>query len=243
VSKTFGFSLIELLVSMALLSSVILIGSSAFRLFGQVWSGQLGNFDSRVEVARNSMLVQDVLDSLVPYVVYDELERPIIFFEGNRNGFIGVSSKSIYSPDSFSVPRFSVKQNRDLSFDVLFEEWAMSESVLISTQTQIDFSQPIILFKSVSSPLFEYFVQPVASGRESEFLTLSPARWVDGYNSSRSLGPPLKVRLTFDTKEGPYIIYSILSEQRPGLLSSYQGSRSKKIDAEERGIPDDNCYC
>ena len=112
--KNQGFTLVELLVTMSLLSMIILIGSSAFSMFSQRWDGQLGNFDKSARDARNVMLVQNILDSLVPYVTDDTDGGPIIYFEGNRNGFVSVSSQSIQSPEDYAVIRFSVKQDIDL---------------------------------------------------------------------------------------------------------------------------------
>ena len=96
MNKGHGFTLIELLITMALLSMIILIGSSAFGLFAQRWDGRLGQFDSTMRSAQNIMLVQDVLTSLIPYVAYNRDGKPVIYFEGNRNGFVAVSSRSIF---------------------------------------------------------------------------------------------------------------------------------------------------
>ena len=75
-----GFTLVELLITMALLSMIILIGSSAFGLFGQRWDGRLGQFDNTMRNTQNIMLVQDVLGSLIPYVAYNHNGKPIIYF-------------------------------------------------------------------------------------------------------------------------------------------------------------------
>ena len=84
-----GFTLIEMLVTMVLLSFIVLVGSSAYGMFAQKWSGEMGNFDKTVQGVRDLMLVQEVLDTMIPYVVSGSDNRPGIFFEGNQTGIVG----------------------------------------------------------------------------------------------------------------------------------------------------------
>ena len=142
---------------MSLLSMIILIGASAFGLFSQRWDGQLGFFNATLKRSRDQILVQEVLDSLVPYMAYDADEKPIIYFEGNRNGFVAVSGKSIFSSGNFAVIRFAVSQNPDLTFDITYEEWPMEDDVLRLTSQPVTFYPPITLFESVDNPAFGYF--------------------------------------------------------------------------------------
>ena len=130
MSRDHGFTLVEILVAMVLLSMIVLIGSSAYGIFAQRWDGQLGKFDVAMQNTRDLMLVQEVLDSLMPYVVYREDETPVVYFEGNRNGFVAVSSRSVFSGQLPAVVRFSVVQNEDLRFDVRYEEWFRKEATL-----------------------------------------------------------------------------------------------------------------
>lgn len=245
MKRVAGFTLVELLISMSLLSMIIMVGSSAFGLFGKKWGGQLGNFDLKVQSARNMMLVQDTLDSLVPYVVTGERGKPIIYFEGNRNGFVAVSSRSLFSHGSLSVVRFSVKQNPDLTYHVLFEESPMTQAPLVAIDQELEFLKPITLFKAVQSPRFEYYGEVEPSGKEyiDEFEEISRQGWMTDYSAVRSSNAPAKARITFDTADGRFQIYSVLATAKPGLLSGYRGSRTKKSGDGLESSTDENCYC
>ncbi|CAI8296920.1 MAG: Uncharacterised protein [Porticoccaceae bacterium UBA1117] len=216
-----GFTLIEILVTMSLLSMIVLIGSSAIGLFGSRWDGRLGHFEDTMRNAQQVLLVQDVLKSLVPYVAYNRSGKPVIYFEGNRNGFVAVSSKSIYSDRDFAVVRFSVKQADDLTFDVLYEEAPMSANVLVSLNQTLSFTSPMVLFESVSNPHFQYFGWPNAEKREDESGLTTPARWLETYNGLDALFAPIKASLSFSTSEGNYQIYSLVASEPNGLLSRY----------------------
>lgn len=226
MKKIVGFTLIELLISMALLSMIVLVGASAFGLFSQRWDGQLGDFNADVVNTRNRMLVQEVLDHLVPYVALDTKGRPVMYFEGNRNGFVAVSSRSLFSSDTVAVVRFSVRQNTDLTYDVIYEEWPMRSDVLRSTQQKLLFSPPLVLFKSVSDPVYEYFAlsaerQAILNGDDLDGRVT--ARWVSEHNGVQTGDIPLKARLRFGAAKGPYEIVASLSQRKAGLLTLYRG--------------------
>ena len=71
MKQSSGFTLIEMLVTVVLLSALILIGSFSYAQFSKLWNVQVSDFDIKLEHARNSILINEVLDSLLPYVVYD----------------------------------------------------------------------------------------------------------------------------------------------------------------------------
>ena len=221
MKKNRGFTLIELLVTMTLLSLIVLIGSSAFGLFGQSWDGRLGKFDDTLRKAKNIMLVQDVLDSLVPYVAYARDGKAFIYFEGNRNGFVAVSGKSLFSSGDFAVVRFSVKQNIDLSYDVFYEEWAMDDQLLTKVGAPLPFSRPMRLFTSVTDPIFEYYGWADVDDRPSEGEG-KPEQWHSSYDGGQAIFAPRRARLRFKLPEGYFTISATLANQRKGLLSRYQ---------------------
>lgn len=243
-----GFTLIEMLVTMALLSFVVLIGSSAYGMFAQKWNVEMGNFDQTVQSVRDLMLVQEVLDTMVPYVVSGSDNKPGIFFEGNQNGFVGVSSKSIFDKNYQSVIRLSVVQAEDFTFDVIYEENPMITDVLRSTREPVDFSERIILFTRVEAPKFEYFGWSSVEdkfGVEGVSLPKAPG-WLASYNAMDLPFAAEKVRFAFTTQSGRYEIRANLAPGSPGLVSRYSGPRQRQRDDEGKETkqkPEDICYC
>ena len=239
-----GFTLIELLITMALLSMIILIGSSAFGMFGQRWDGRLGQFDATMRSTQNIMLVQDVLSSLMPYVAYNDNGKPVIYFEGNRNGFVAVSSKSIYSDKNFAVVRFSVRQIDDLHYDVLYEEAPMDDDILVSINQPLAFTRPMVLFESVYDPLFQYYGWADVQQRETENASdVVPPKWLDRYNALDALFAPLKASLQFTNSSGAYRMSSTVASQSSGLLSRYRSNPQNRNAPAGDPAQDDFCDC
>ena len=223
MNKAAGFTLIEMLVSTVLLSAIVLVGSSSYSIFSKRWDGQLGKFDQTLQDVRDVMLVDSVLDSLIPYVTYDHSETPVLYFEGNRNGFVTVSAKSVFSEKIPAVVRFSVVQREDLSFDVIYEEWPMENNVLRSTYQNFNFAQPITLFESVTSPNFEYFGWESVIEREgfSGAQNAVPARWLSSLNSLEERLLPERIRLSFYNNGEYKEINTIIAAQRSNLLTRF----------------------
>lgn len=250
MSRQSGFTLIELLVTMTILTMIIVIGSSAFSLFAQRWSGEVGSFNSKISDARNLMLIQDVLDSLIPWVAYDEFGKPFMYFEGNRNGFVAVSSRSLYSFGDYSVVRLSVVERRDMTFDVLYEEWPMSDDLLFSTSQKISFFSPILLYRSVSNPTFEYLGWANAEDRASigDLAKLPSPQWLKSYNGIYALFPPQRAKLSFEKEGESFMVSSTLNSPNPGLLSRYKPqpfrfSSKKDVPNTDQVDGFDDCDC
>ena len=218
-----GFTLIELLVSMSLLSFIILIGSSGFAMFSERWDGQLGKFDSVMADARNLMLVNDALSSLIPYVALDRKKRPRFYFEGNRNGFVAVSSDSVAVSGRTAVVRLSVLQREDLTFDLVYEEWPMVDNVLIDSFQEIPFYGPLVLFEGIKNPSFQYLGWATSEARygDGEPGSNEPPEWLPNYNALEMNQIPLTVELSFLMNAGPVVLVSNVADPVPGLLTRY----------------------
>jgi prepilin-type N-terminal cleavage/methylation domain-containing protein len=249
VIKAAGFTLIEMLITMSILSMVVLAGSSAFGFFSQQWDGSLGKFDQSMSNSRNIMLVQEILDNLIPYMAYDSKDQPSIYFEGNRNGFVAVSGRSLFKQERLAVVRFSVRQNTDLTFDVLYEEWPMEDEVLVSANTDLPFYPPLVLFRSVTEAEFGYFGwSDILSkkGNGGDQFPQPPA-WYPSLNAVASSVAPIKARLRFKFKDNPYELLSVLAEQPSNLITRYSGARkrqpSQQQDDSGEGNGETSCFC
>ena len=257
MTRTKGFTLVELLVTTSLLSMIILIGASAFGMFAQGWQKRLENFDATMRNAQNILLVQEVLGTLLPYITYSSTGKPLVYFEGNRNGFVAIASKSIYRDKAFTVVRFSVVQKADFTYDVLFEEALMQDGVLLSLDQVLTFSNPITLFESVTDPLFQYYGWPEANLRFDEYNGSISAKWLRSYDGLDALSAPLSISLNFTSSAGNYEIYSQIARAPKGLLSRYASKlsttnvRAMNPDfspaatpiPESDGARDDYCEC
>jgi len=211
-----GFSLVELLVSMVLLSTIVMLASYSYSQFAKYWDGRLGKFDSVFLELRDEWLLSDILSSIHPYVVKNNQNIPRFYFEGNVNGFVAVSNKSISQVSIGAVIRISLVLNDDLTYDMLYEEAPMAYSALTRLTESPQFSAPKLLFAGLVDPKFTYFGPQVR--REEEILR--PDTWSSSYNSASTLFHPKKIRFSW-IKDGRVESWSVdLIQPRGGELDA-----------------------
>jgi len=203
-----GFTLVEMLVSMVLLSMVLLIASKAYALFSDRWNGRLGHFNKSMTQAKQFILVQETLKSIVSYVVVDDDKQAKIYFEGNRNGFVAVTLRSLYTPEVAAVMRLQVSQNADFTYTLSYQEFAMTQQLLTNMTQPINFSEPIVLFDNLTNIDFQYFGWPSTKSKYWQADTSSgrqePQAWFDEYNSLEINLQPEQIKINFTSSQGEY---------------------------------------
>jgi len=220
-----GFTLVEMLVSMVLLSMVLLIASNAYSLFSDRWNGRLGHFNQSVVQAKQLILVQEALKSIVSYVVTNDKEQAKLYFEGNQNGFVAVTLRSLFSPESAAVMRLQVTQNPDFTYTLSYQESAMTEQLLISAKQALNFSEPIVLFDNLIEINFQYFGWLSTQSKYWAIDSLTPQPeppiWFNEYNSLVTNLQPEQIKVTFKNKQGNFSLQARLTNAVPGVLNSY----------------------
>ena len=145
--------------------------------------------------SKNLMLVQEVLDNLIPYAWRTTLkigrQSTSKVIEMGLLRFLVV----LCTDRIMAVVRFSVIQNLDLSYDVLYEEWPMEDDVLIYARTVVPFLPPLVLFHSVATADFQYFGwkdRVSKAGNGGDQLPQAPS-WHKELNAVASTVAPVKV--------------------------------------------------
>ena len=217
-----GFTLVEMLVSMVLLSMVILIGSGAYSMFSGRWNGRLGHFNQSAKNARQLILVQEALQGIVPYVVTDNDDHGKIYFEGNRNGFVAVTLRSLFTPQMAAVMRLQVKQQADFSYSLIYQEATMERQLLTKAQQKINFGKEIVLFANLTSIEFSYFGWPSSADKywspENFRVKQEPKEWANAYNSLETDLQPEQVQIDFSSEQGVFKLQSRLTDAHKALI-------------------------
>jgi len=225
VKKSQGFTLVEMLVSMVLLSMVLLIASKAYALFSDRWNGRLGHFNQSVTQAKQLILVQDTLKSIISYVVTDEEEHAKIYFEGNRNGFVAVTLRSLYTPEIAAVMRLQITQNDDFTYRLTYQESAMTKQLLTKVKQPLNFSEPIILFNHLTNVDFQYFGWSSTESKywmpDSSFTKPQPPTWFNEYNSLDKKLQPEKIKINFTSKQGNFSLQTKLNHSIAATFINY----------------------
>ena len=152
-----GFSLIELLVAMAIMSMTIMIASLGYSFYMQRWQKNLGAFDESALNAKKLMLIKQSITGTYPYILRDANGQSSIYFEGNEDGLIAVTTKSFFQSQTPFIMRLSIMQNEDLSFRLTYEDVNISDLPITSITQQFEFSSKIILLTDMKDIKFSYY--------------------------------------------------------------------------------------
>ena len=204
---------------------VLLIATRAYSLFSERWNGRLGNFNQSMATAKRLILVQEALTSIVSYVVTDENKEAKLYFEGNRNGFVAVTLRSLFNPEVAAIIRFQVIQNPDFTYQLVYQESLMREQLLIYAKQAITFTDPIVLFDDLSAIDFQYFGWPSKESKYWDYENTTnerePKAWFNEYNSLDIKIQPEKIKVTFSSQEGSYSLLTQLTSSTPNMLYRY----------------------
>ena len=200
-----GFTLLEMLIATTVLALILTVGNTAFGLFTSRWGDREDAFTARFEHTRRTLLLQDVMDSLLPYVVRDGEGTARLYFEGNRNGFVAVAAQGLFREDTECVVRLQLAQQQDLTFALLYEEWPLGNAQLLDAQQPIPFGPPLILAEGLQAARFDYFGWPSLAAKlaaaERPAGTRGPQpQWQEAYNALSAELMPWRIRLTLGTE-------------------------------------------
>lgn len=219
-----GFSLIEILVAMVLLSMVVLVSSQAYSIFASKWDGRLGRFNQTLSEAKSLTLVQRAVDGIIPYVAFNAKDKPKLYFEGNRNGFVAVSNSPVFAPESAAVIRLQAEQLSDFTFMLTYQEWPMV-SPLLKTDQPLAFGRKITLFTHQENILFRYFGWESAKAKNQNtgdiFAPPAQKEWFNEYNSLERELQPHKIAIMLSSERGEREFIYRLNEYESYQLSRY----------------------
>lgn len=188
-----GFSLIELLVAMAIMSMTIMIASLGYSFYMQRWQQNLGDFNESANNAKKMMLIKQVFTGISPYILRDERGQSAIYFEGNTDGIIAVTTKSIFQSRTPFVMRLSVVQNADLSYKLIYEDADIGNLPITSITQNIDFSSNITLLNDLTDIEFSFY----GAKDFTSYIDNGELAWWTSFNALNRKILPHSVRISF----------------------------------------------
>lgn len=152
-----GFTLIETLIAMVLLSLLMISGALAYDYFSQNWQRNKGLADETLERHHLLTLVQKVTRNTFAKAVPTGNQRYGFYFLGRDNGFTAVSQVSVQNPDLPAVYRIFLERNGINKFRLVYEEAVLAETYLTSADQQLPFNFRRILYDNVEQISFQYY--------------------------------------------------------------------------------------
>jgi prepilin-type N-terminal cleavage/methylation domain-containing protein len=194
--KLRGFSLLEMLVAVVVLSMVIGISTYAYSLFIRQWDGHLGRFDeSQAQYQRLEWLATALQDTL-PYMVRDDKNELGFYFLGRDEGLTSVTMSPIFGVGEPALIRVFREPDDSGTWRLVYEEAPFAGKVLAHADQRMEFRHRLVVARGLPRPEFRYFGWADLQSRVNIEDSLSTGRaWFDEYDGLRRQFHPEKIEL------------------------------------------------
>jgi len=197
-----GFSLLEMLVAITVLSIVIGISTYAYSLFIRQWDGHLGRFDEAQAQYQRLEWLSAALEDTLPYIVRDDQGQLGFYFLGRDEGLTLVTMSPIFNVGEPALIRVFREPDEDDTWRLVYEEAPFAGTLLVRADQRMDFRHRLVIARGLPRPVFRYFGWASLGSR----LTIEDASpevrsWFDEYDGlSRRFHPErIELRLGSDT--------------------------------------------
>lgn len=196
-----GFTLIEVLISMTILTMIMLLGTWSFSLFSSRWDGRLGHFDESVAQTKDYVLLNDIVSSITPFVYKNGTERHY-YFSSTNDYLAGVTQSSIFFPNQAALFKLTVEPLGDGTAYLLYQE---AQLTVLNDPQAITYTHEKILIQGANKIRFSVYAWSSAIEKiQSEDPLSSNAQspvWRASYDSAESHLMPISVSIKWDDNE------------------------------------------
>ncbi|BBN80377.1 hypothetical protein PA25_03620 [Pseudoalteromonas sp. A25] len=146
-----GFSLVELLISLAILSMLITTATFSYQMLLERWSKGLNHFDSNYQSFHRNLLLQSVIKGIFPYVVVNRDGSPSFFFIGDQDSLLAVTENGVFDDSFPEVFRLILQKNGDETFRLIYQGRSMRDFLLLRADQEIEFDNTLVLFDDINA--------------------------------------------------------------------------------------------
>jgi prepilin-type N-terminal cleavage/methylation domain-containing protein len=157
-----GFTLIEMLIAISILSLLLFTGSYIYSTLSSRWDKELGEFNQHFEQSRSLILLQELLSGVMPFVVRDKIKDlgPTMFFVGQDDSLLAVSRGGLVNNDFPEIFRLTAVQNANNKYDLVYQSASTQDILLLDTQQTIEFDNRFVVMADLDKVEFRYYGWP-----------------------------------------------------------------------------------
>jgi prepilin-type N-terminal cleavage/methylation domain-containing protein len=213
-AKNQGFTLIELMIAISILSLLLFTGSYSYSLMSERWNKELGQFSSSAKNYKHLELIQRLLEGVQPYVVVDDDKKPSFFFIGDDNSLLAVSRLGLFSGDYPEIFRLSTIDAGEGKVDLIYQSASTEQTLLKGTDQNINFTHQLVLFSNLDSVQFGYYGWSHLYEKNAVDKKNKKAQWFARFSGIDNQIMPEKYNVTL-TQAGKDLSIPIQLEAKP----------------------------
>lgn len=221
-----GFTLIEMLVSLVILTSIMLLSSEAYRFFVTQLNQRQDSFSQLSEQFKRMTWVQHQLAAIDMYYVTAKHGGLQLYFKGGNNSVMWVSSTSVTKPGTGALSALLLQDEQLTYCEARLDELLLKQDDVTQSQLCQNFSLGIM---SASELSFEYYgwadlnAQLSHDASTPKLNMISGPQWSDKFNAEETATLPglIKISLKHQEQAKEYWIQLYgLNPSKAGYFSS-----------------------
>lgn len=214
ISQHQGFTLIELMISISILSLLLFTGSYSYSLMSERWNKELGQFASSAKNYKHLELVQRLLEGVQPYVVVDSKKKPSFFFIGDKNSLLAVSRSGLFSGEYPEIFRLSIVNKENDKVDLVYQSASTETLLLKGTDQNINFTHQLVLFENIDQVNFQYYGWLNLLSKNSTNSLIRKPKWFEQFSGIDTQLMPETFKLSLIKNERE-LTFTVQQEARP----------------------------
>jgi prepilin-type N-terminal cleavage/methylation domain-containing protein len=211
--KVTGFSLLELLIAVAILTSLVTSAAYVFSVSGRIWRDSDQSFRRAFDQYRRVDLATLALTDSIPWLVRDQDGKVGFYFLGRDEGLTLVTGSPIFNPGAPAVVRLFRERDANQKWQVVYEEASLSGTRLRSADQVLPFRHRLVIASGLSDVSFRYFGWPsleAYSGAEDGAVA-DGRQWFNEYDGLKRSYHPEKIALSMSNDEIVFPVPSRIS--------------------------------
>lgn len=209
-----GFTLIELMISITILSLLLFTGTYSYSMMAERWNKELGQFSKLQKNAKHLSVLQGVLEGVNSLVVIDNEKEPSFFFIGGEDSLLAVSRSGLFSNEYPEIFRLTSVNKENGLIDLVYQSLSTENFLLLGTEQEINFEKKLILFKNLDKVNFSYLGWPSLTHKINASENKTKQQWFSHYSGIDNQLMPQQLSVTL-TKRGKSLTIPIILEQKP----------------------------
>jgi hypothetical protein len=199
-----GFTLVELLIAMAISTLVIGLATFSFSLFSKDWVSRVTGFERAAARVQRIDLLSNAMSSAVPWTVRDRVGKYGYYFLGRRDGLTLVTAEPVFGGGAPAVIRVFRELEPGGSARLVYEEASLADLILSDADQVLPFKHRMVVASGLRSLEFRYFGWASPTERASVDIGGGKPIWWEEYDGLQRLEHPLRVAVSIDRVEAIY---------------------------------------
>jgi len=215
-----GFTLVELLIVMAIMGLVVGTATYGYSLFSRHWDKAFRSYQQARAQMQRLDLVNSALEDCLPWAIRDGDGKVGFYFLGREEGLTLVTGSPVFSPGRPAVIRLFREPDGPNRWRLVYEEASLQGVSLRQADQQLPFQHRMVVMSGLGQLGFRYFGWRTAAERAAagEGLSNAAPGWFEEFDGVQRSLHPLRIGLSLGGTETAFAVPDRASQAADRLV-------------------------